>query len=121
MAGSRMASPPLVKCSARLCSTCSGTVAVEEATPCPACPPDRRPARCATGPDGAPTPTRPPPNRSLKRVSSLRMYIEESDVEPHLVFDRNCEGGVLRRHRFHLQDWDVVHAVYDKEGGWMDQ
>ena len=56
-------------------------------------------------------------HRSLKRVVSLRIYMDESDgVEPHLVFDMQCEVGVLKRHHFQLQECEVIQALFDREG-----
>ena len=83
----------------------------------------------------------------LKRVLSLRMYLNEAasargegvregtaggwerehtqarattavkqSVEPQIILDMQCEWGVLKRHAFHLQECEVVHAVFNREG-----
>lgn len=83
----------------------------------------------------------------LKRVLSLRMYLNEAastpgeggregiaggreqehiqagaatavkqSVEPQIILDMQCEWGVLKRHAFQLQDCEVVHAVFNREG-----
>ncbi len=69
-------------------------------------------------------------DRNLKRVLSLRIYMDEGEgegegeqqvqavVEPHLVFDLQCEVGVLKRHHFQLQDCKIVHALFHREGEW---
>lgn len=62
--------------------------------------------------------------RNLKRVLSLRIYMDEGEqqpdegavVEPHLVFDIHCDVGVLKRHIFQLQDCEIVHALFHREG-----
>jgi hypothetical protein len=63
--------------------------------------------------------------RNLKRVLSLRIYMDEGEaegegqqavVEPHLVFDLQCEVGVLKRHHFQLQDCEIVHALFHRQG-----
>ena len=70
-------------------------------------------------------PTPPPQNaRNLKHVLSLRIYMAEGEqqpeegavVEPHLVFDIYCDVGVLKRHIFQLQDCEIVHALFHREG-----
>ena len=79
--------------------------------------------------------------RGLKRVLSLRIYLndaaregEEEDErgdtqgsgwereataprgEPRIIFDMQCEWGMLKRHHFQLQDCEIVHAVFQREG-----
>jgi len=56
--------------------------------------------------------------RSLKKVQSLRIHLEdqEDDMEPHLLFDMRCEFSIVKRHRFCVEDCEIVHAVFSREG-----
>ena len=60
---------------------------------------------------------------------SLRIYMDEGEpaedhgqgqqaavVEPHLVFELHCKVGVLKRHHFQLQDCEIVHALFHRDG-----
>lgn len=56
--------------------------------------------------------------RSLKRVLSLRLHLEDQEegLEPHLVFDMQCDYSIVKRHQFCVEDCEIVHAIFNRQG-----
>lgn len=37
-------------------------------------------------------------------------------IEQRLVLELECEFGIRKRHSFHLQECEIIHAVFHREG-----
>lgn len=63
------------------------------------------------------------PDRSIRRVQSLKIYYDDGrdegdgpGIEPHLCFELHNEAGIEKRHHFHIQDCEIIQAVFHREG-----
>jgi hypothetical protein len=59
--------------------------------------------------------------RSIRRVSEMRVFTEgfndvtQGDVGSYIVFKIRCENGIVKTHRFQVDDCQILQAVFDRK------